>query len=150
MIDDPTCAACDRRAFLAQVSLVAAGALVISACGDGQIGASPTAPGGGSNKLVVALASFPALANVGGTARVDGGSSHPVALVRTSANAFLALSMTCPHQGTRVLIQTSGFLCPNHGATFDGKGKWIGGLATSSLRTVASVYDPVAGTITIG
>ena len=141
------CAGCDRREFLAHATLAAAGLLVVSACGDG-----PTDPGdnGGSGKLVVALANFPTLAVVGGAARVDGGGSHPVALVRVSANDLVALSMTCPHQGTRVLITTSGFRCPNHGATFDANGKWIGGQATTSMRTVASVYDPAAGTVTIG
>lgn len=144
------CAGCDRRAFLGRATLAAAGALLTSACGDGRIGATPSDPGGGSDALVVSVASFPALAAIGGAARVDGGSPRPVALVRTAADAFLALSLSCPHQGTRVIVTGSGFRCPNHGATFDREGDWVGGQVTTRMRVLPSVYDPAAGTVTVG
>jgi Rieske Fe-S protein len=162
-----------RRGFLTQSMLAAAAAVLVAACGDGQIGTGlPTdvtgaceieddddgpssASGCGAStsptgKLVVTLASFPVLANVGGAARVDGNSRTPIALVRTAAATFVALSMTCPHQGTRVSIVNGGFFCPNHGARFTLAGQWSGGQPTSSLRSYPAVYDAAAGTVTIG
>ena len=59
---------------------------------------------------------------MGGVARVDGGSGTPVALVRTGAAAFTALSLVCTHEGTTVNITGAGFLCPNHGARFSNVG----------------------------
>ncbi len=150
------CASTSRREFIARATLASVVAL-LAACGDGQIGAGlPTDvnPGGGttttSGKLVVALAKFAALANVGGVARVDGNTRTPVAVARTGTSTFVALSMICPHQGTTVNIVGGGFLCPNHGARFTSAGVWTGGLRTSSLRSYAVVYDATAGTLTIG
>lgn len=76
--------------------------------------------------LAVTLASWPALAAVGGVAgpvgTVDGAS---VAVVRTGASSFLALNMRCPHAGTRVnVVNNASFRCPNHGALFDAQGVW--------------------------
>lgn len=144
-----------RRGFLSLSAAGAALALLVSACGDGQIGvASPTDPGGGtgstSGALVVSLSAFPALAAVGGAARVDGNTRKPIALVRTGSATFVALSMACPHQGTTVRIQGGGFYCPNHGARFALGGQWNGGQRTSSLRSYPTTYDAAAGTVTIG
>ena len=106
---------------------------------------TPTNP----SSLVVTLSAFPALATVGGIARVDGGTGTPVALVRTSATAFTALSMTCPHQGTTVQITSGTFSCPNHGARFASTGAWTGGQSTSALIAFATVYDSAKGTVTV-
>lgn len=149
-VDDLT-----RRGFLSVSAAGAALALLVAACGDGQIGAgSPTDPGGGtvpaSGALVVKLSTFPALASVGGAARVDGNTHKPIALVRTGSETFVALSMACPHQGTTVRIVGSGFFCPNHGAQFALGGQWNGGQRTSNLRSYRTAYDAVAGTVTIG
>ena len=147
---DP-CDACDRRGFLTRTTWAAAGAVLAAACGDGRIGATPTDPGNGtSGTLVITIARFPDLATVGGAARVDAGGAQPIALVRTATDAFLALSLACPHQGTRVRITGSGFQCPNHGATFDRTGKLIGGQVTTSMRVLPSVFDAAKGTVTIG
>ena len=110
---------------------------------------TPTTTPTTSSSLVVTLSAFPALATVGGIARVDGGTGTPVALVRTSATAFTALSMTCPHQGTTVQITSGTFYCPNHGARFSATGAWTGGQSTSALTSFATVYDSAKGTVTI-
>ena len=109
---------------------------------------NPTTPTT-SSTLVVTLSAFPALATVGGIARVDGGTGTPVALVRTSATAFTALSMVCPHQGTTVQITSGTFYCPNHGARFSATGSWTGGQSTSALTALSNVYDSAKGTVTI-
>lgn len=136
-----------RRDFLGTAALTAL-TLLQSACGDGQIGGTgPDGTSGGT--LVVMVSQFASLASVGGVARVDGGSGTPVALVRTGAASFTALSLVCTHQGSTVNITGAGFLCPNHGARFSSTGVWQGGQVTTNLHSLPSSYDAVAGTVSI-
>jgi Rieske Fe-S protein len=74
--------------------------------------------------LAVTIASWPALASVGGVAGSVGTvSGSPVAVVRTGANTFAAFSLRCPHQGTTVQVQNgTSFRCPNHGALWSANG----------------------------
>ena len=150
MADARTCdtsCALGRREFLGAAALTAL-AMLETACGDGQIGG--TGPGGTTGgTLVVTLSQHPALAAVGGAARVDGGNGTPVALVRTSATAFNAFSLVCTHEGSTVNLTSTGFLCPNHGARFSGAGVWQGGQVTSNLKTLPASFNAAAGTVTI-
>lgn len=132
----------DRRGFLANTGLFAVGALLASACGDGQLGGTgPTpgatpgpTPGASGNSVTVNPADYPALAMIGGVARLNG-TSRPVALVRSSATAYRAFSMICPHQGTTIDVvnANTSFRCPNHGAEFASSGRRTGGQVTSDL-----------------
>ena len=138
-----------RREFLGAAALTAL-ALLETACGNGQIGPTGLSDAGGSGgTLVVALSSYATLANVGGAARVDGGSGTPVALVRTGAATFAAFSLRCPHEGFTVTVQSGSFYCPAHGARFASTGTWIGGQPTTNLRSLVTTYDAAAGTVTI-
>jgi Rieske Fe-S protein len=138
-------------------ALAAVSALLLTACGDGQIGGplgtgdgTPPPLPGGSGSLVIALADFPELATVGGTARVDGNTSTPIAVSRTGPSSFVAVSMICTHAGFRPIdIRPSGFRCPNHGAVFADDGTWLSGQRTSDLERYAVSYDAGAGTLTI-
>lgn len=136
-----------RRTFLAESTLAAVAAVLASACGDGVFGGA-FGPG-----QVVALNidvnNFPALAAVGGIARVDGNSGTPVAVYHSGVDTYEAFSMTCPHAGTTVNIQGSGFRCPNHGATFAANGAWTGGQKTSNLFPLTVVYDAATGMLDI-
>lgn len=156
---DQHCELLRRREFLSAAALSAL-VLLEAACGNGQIGPSDAVTGvtsgvtaGGStttaNGLVVKLASYPALASVGGAARVDNGSGRAVALVRTGAASFLALSLRCPHEGYTVSVQSGAFYCPAHGARFSSNGTWTGGQRTGNMTSLANTYDAVAGTVTI-
>ncbi len=136
-----------RRAFLADTSMAAVAAVLVAACGDGVFGGA-LGPGGVVN-LSIDVNSFPPLASVGGVARVDGNSGTPVAVYHSGVDAYRAYSMVCPHAGTTVTIQGSGFHCPNHGATFAVTGVWTGGQKTSNLFELNTVYDPAAGTLQI-
>lgn len=145
--------ACDvcalsRRHFLGAATVTAL-ATLIEACSDlngpGGLGGGGTVSGGA---FTVKLTDFPALGSVGGVARVSPGGS-PVALVRTGAATFLAVSMVCTHQGTTVNIVSGGYFCPNHGAQYSTNGTWIGGQRTSSLPTFSTTYDAQAGTVAI-
>jgi len=150
---DAPCTGCalDRRAFLSQSTLVAVAALLADACGTGvwdpQLPSTPGAPTSGLNFRV---ADYPALGSVGGIVRITDPSAGALAIVRTGATSFVALSLTCPHQGTTVNVSGSGFLCPNHGARFSATGAWTGGQATANLTSYPLTYDAAAGTLTMG
>jgi len=137
--------ATSRRDFLTTSVASAVAAVLVTACG-GPSGATGIPPGPVS--LSVQVSSYPALANVGGIARVDSGGV-PVAAVRTGADTFAAFSLICPHFGCTVGINGSSFLCPCHGARFTSSGTWSGGQRTSNLTALTTSYDSVAGVLTI-
>jgi cytochrome b6-f complex iron-sulfur subunit len=133
-----------RRTFLTQSALLAAAA-ALAACA---AGSDPTAPNL-SGQATLSVSDYPALSTVGGIAMVSIQSS-PFAIVRTGTSSFVALSRVCPHQGSIVNQNGSGFLCPGHGAQFSATGAWLGGERTSSLRSYATSYDSATGALTIG
>lgn len=158
MSDTHTCTGCavseGRRTFVTKTLLAAVGAWVLQGCGDGEIG-GPGAPDvpppitGG--RLVVNIASFPALATVGGIARVDAGGSTPIAAVRLATDRFVALSMVCTHAGFQPIdIRPDGFRCPNHGAQFNREGTWVSGQPTGNLFEYSVTFNAGTGTLTIG
>ncbi|MCC7000849.1 MAG: Rieske (2Fe-2S) protein [Gemmatimonadaceae bacterium] len=147
---EAACPLHDRRSFLSKAFLASVGAVLLDACGDGQIGVTGPQAGALPEPLVVTLSAFPALAAVGGIARVDGGGSRPIAVVRTATDTYVAVTMICTHAGYRPIEIVSGrFICPNHGAEFSATGGWTGGQRTSDLRQYTVALDTVAGTITI-
>ena len=134
----------DRRDFLGKSSLGALAVLAGSSCTAAD---SIAGPGLGSgNDVVVTLADYPVLASPGGIARISG-VSPPLALVNEGDDTFSAFSLRCPHAGTTVQVSGSSFVCPNHGARFDGHGTWTGGQRSSNLRQYAATYDAGAGTV---
>lgn len=149
---DAPCTGCGigRRAFLSQATLAAVAALLADACGSGVWDpVSPSANTIPSTGLSFVLANYPALATVGGIAKVIDPTGAPLALVRTGSSSFTALSLVCPHQGTTVNVSGSGFLCPNHGARFAADGTWTGGQVTTNLTSYAVTFDAAAGSLTI-
>jgi len=106
----------------------------------------PTAPDAVSGSIKVS--DYAGLTAVGGFALVTVGGS-PLAVVRTGAAAFTALSRICPHQGATISPSGNGFTCPRHGAEFSLDGAWVGGQRTSSLHSYATRYDPATDTLTI-
>lgn len=104
--------------------------------------------------LVVNIASWPALANVGGVAGPVGNlaSGTPVAVVRTGATSFSAFNMTCPHAGTRInVVNNASFRCPNHGALFDAAGVNLPSSPqrTTNLLRLTVAYTPGAATLLV-
>lgn len=136
----------DRRAFLAQSTLAAVAAALATACGTGTLSGSPTGPG--SVNVTINPADYPALATVGGIARING-TATAVAVVRTATSSYRAFSMVCPHAGTTIGISSGSFVCPNHGARFSSTGTWTGGERTSNLWEFTVTANAGAGTLTI-
>ena len=131
----------DRREFLAQGTITLS-ALMLAACGGSD---NPTSPG--TVNVTATPASYPALANVGGIARLSG-TSTPIALVRSSTSSYRAFWLVCPHAGSTVGINGTSFLCPGHGAMFSATGAWTGGQPTSGLYEFTVTSD-ANGTLTI-
>jgi Rieske Fe-S protein len=134
-----------RREFVGSAAAALA-ALALAACG----GATDflTSPGTVASTSIK-VSDFPTLANVGGVATTSV-SGIPIAIVRTGASSFAAFSRICPHQGTTIDVQSNGFQCPRHGATFNLSGQWIGGQRTSNLVAYPVGYDAASATLTIG
>jgi Rieske Fe-S protein len=132
-----------RRDFVA-IGAAALAMAALAACGPGDSITSPTS----LHSAVLRVSDFPALATIGGvaTTTVDG---TPIAIVRTSSASFSVFSRICPHQGSTIGVTATGFRCPNHGATFNQQGIWVGGERTSSMQSYTTTFDATAGTITI-
>jgi Rieske Fe-S protein len=138
----------DRRSFLSAAA-AASVAVALAACGDGQIGGvTGIVDGLNGGIITVRLADFPALATVGGVARVTA-TGAAIAVYRRSVAAFEAYAMRCPHAGTTVNITATGFLCPNHGARFGKDGTWLSGQRSANLMAIPTTYDLATGTLTI-
>lgn len=142
-----------RRAFLTKSTLAMAGVAVAAGCGDGSIGGAG-ATGPLPSGLTLKVSTVPALATVGVLA------FHPsdlrVAIKRTGATSFLALSTTCTHEGTRLDIVNGAlsFECSNHGSRFDSDGNVTRGPnaagTVSKLPTLVTRYDATTDILTIG
>ncbi len=133
----------DRKDFIERSAMAALAVLAGGCAGSDGI----TGPGGGQD-VVVTLADYPALTDLGGVARISG-VSPPLALVHEVSGDYAAFSLVCPHQGTIVQWVGSEFWCPNHGARFDAHGTWTGGQKTTNLRSFATAFDPAAGTVLV-
>lgn len=62
--------------------------------------------------------------------------TNGIVVARTLAGSFLAVSASCPHEGTNVKYNSPGndFYCPNHNAHFTDKGVVTQGPAKSNLK----------------
>jgi Rieske Fe-S protein len=101
-------------------------------------------------KLQIELAKNKVLAKVGGAATIDLSDGTSIAIVRTAAGShgFVAINLSCTHQGVTVVQQGSSWVCPAHGSTFDKSGNVLRGPAGQALYKY-----PVAATakvVTIG
>ena len=134
-----------RREFIATSAASAVAAMLLAACG-GASGA--TGINSGPVSFTVDVSKYPALASIGGIARVDNGGA-PIAAVRTGTDTFAAFSLICPHFGCTVGINGSFFQCPCHGAQFASTGIWIGGQRTTNLSAYGTSYNATTGVLTI-
>ena len=133
----------DRRDFVMRAAAALA-AVALAGCAAG----STTSPDSVSS-TTLNLSDYPALSSVGGVATVSV-SGVPLAIVRTGSTTFAAFSRICPHQGATIGVTSTGFQCPQHGATFNKSGQWIGGQRTSNLTSYPVTYNATAGTLTVG
>ena len=160
MTDSTTRGACEpvdpaRREFLSQATLAAVGVVLAACSGGGDGVTAPTGPGPepspGTNgiTLVIAVSSFPALANVGGIAAVGFLGTKQVAVVRSGTSSYTALSRVCTHAACDVNIQSGAFVCPCHGSRFNSAGAVTQGPAQTALQRFNVAVSANGTTLTI-
>ena len=120
-----------RRSFIAGVCAV------VALSGSELPAAANTAvkklPGG---RISVNLKAVPALAKVGGAAKIGSVKGVPVAIARTGTFKYIAFNLLCPHQGVTVTQNEKGWVCNAHGSEFEADGDLVLGPATSGLARV--------------
>jgi len=120
-----------RRTFIAGVCAV------VALSGSELPAAANTAvkklPGG---RVSVNLKAVPALAKVGGAAKIGSVKGVPVAIARTGTFKYIAFNLLCPHQGVTVTQNEKGWVCNAHGSEFEADGDLVLGPATSGLARV--------------
>ena len=120
-----------RRSFIA-------GVCAVVALGGSELPASANTavkklPGG---RLSVNLKAVPALAKVGGAAKIGSVKGVPVAIARTGTSKYIAFNLLCPHQGVTVTQNEKGWVCNAHGSEFESDGDLVLGPATSGFARV--------------
>lgn len=132
-----------RRGFLTGLCVMAS-AGVLAAPAEAATGAERLPDG----RLAITIRKVPALASVGGAARVGTVKGRPVAVARTGPSTYIAFSLACPHQGALVQGGSQGWTCPAHGSTFEADGSLVLGPATRRLPRLPAVLR--RGVLTIG
>jgi cytochrome b6-f complex iron-sulfur subunit len=142
-----------RREFLSRSTLAVAGVAAVAAgCGDGHFG--PTALTPTNTKISLKVSSLPGLATAGQPVKLSQ-SVGLIAVTRTGAATFAAISTVCTHQGCEIDVTGTTFECPCHNSRFDTDGhvtrqpQGTDGSATN-LLTYATQYDVATDTLTIG
>src|SRR4051812_35747868 len=142
-----------RREFLSRTTLAAAGAAaLVAGCGDGQFG--PTALKQTTNTVSFKVSSVPGLDITGQLVKIPA-QIGLIAVKRTGATTFAAISTVCTHQGCETNIVSGAFVCPCHGSRFDANGNVTGqpigtGGSATNLPTYSAHYDAATDTLTIG
>ncbi len=123
--------------------------------GCGPTGGGPTIPHDPSNRYTFDFTTYPELGAAGGVlyAQVEATSGLvPVALVRVSQAAAVALAMICTHAGCEVGTldpSSKTFSCPCHGSVFSETGAVVRGPAFSPLHQYATQVTASAIVATI-
>jgi cytochrome b6-f complex iron-sulfur subunit len=113
-----------RRRDFHRIAL-AGGAALAQACAQGTQGTAQFASG----QAVLAFAQFPALASPGGSVVVSVPGYFPMVVVRTAADAAVALSATCTHAFCTMSFDSSrnAVHCACHDGNFALDGSVISG-----------------------
>lgn len=139
-----------RRTFMKRSSAAVGAAAGTTACMcalGGCAGKAPAAPKEAVTKrgdvLVLNLASTPTLAEVGGSALIEGHGT-PILIARVEENQYAALSAKCTHFGQPVHYdpEAKNLRCASFGhSTFSLDGKVTKGPAKKPLTVFATVLE---------
>ena len=135
-----------RRQVVTAVPGAAGLALLVAACGSGELGWRREHDAGGRRWRRHAAA-------VGGPGRLrrrgQGSSGRPVVVARPAQDHVVAFSAICTHMGCTVAPAGATLKCPCHGSAFDANtGAVINGPAAQPLPSVAVRVD--GGSVVIG
>ena len=152
-----------RREFCAHaISLVTVASLIEGCGGNG----NPAGPGGGGgggsapplatvnasisgSTVTVNNVSATSLANVGGAALVQAGSTNVLA-IRAAQDTINAFTAICTHEQCVITgFQSNAFVCPCHGSQYNTSGAVQQGPATQRLRQFNTQFTNNVLTITV-
>lgn len=121
----------DRKDFLSQVGMGAAGFLFLGCLGscskESEGGAAPSTV---DFTLDLTTPSNATLATIGGFVYSNG-----IIVAKTVSGNYIAVSSACTHEGTNVqyVKGSDHFYCPNHGAQFSTTGAVVSGPTNRAL-----------------
>jgi Rieske Fe-S protein len=104
----------------------------------------------GGNIYAATFAQNPSLMTIGDGVTLNSVPGHinGVWVVQQSPGTFLALDLTCTHQGCPVSRQGSEFRCPCHGAIFSASGAHVSGPGNGPLQSLSVCGDSTGAYIT--
>ena len=133
-----------RRTAICALSLIGVGVFTSTESAVAAAGVKILSNG----KVQVTLKSNLALKKVGGVVRIDDVKGRSIALVRSSAKAYVAVNLLCTHLGGALFQSGNQWQCDTHGATFTLAGKNLVGPATTALKQLP--IKATASVVTIG
>jgi Rieske Fe-S protein len=119
-----------RRSAICALSLIGVGIFTSAESAVAATGVKILSNG----KVQVTLKSNPALKKVGGVVRIDDVQGRSIALVRSSAKAYVAVNLLCTHQGGELVQTGNQWQCQVHQATYTLAGKNLIGPAVTPLK----------------
>lgn len=123
----------DRKDFLSQIGLGAAG-LVLFGCMGGceKEDKAPDAPSNVNLTLDLTSTAYAGLLTPGSFAYTNNG----IIVAQTKAGDYIAVSQKCTHEGVRVDYNATSnkFICAAHNSVFGPTGTVLGGPAGSALK----------------
>ena len=135
----------DRKEFLSQLGLSAAGVVLFGCLGGCDKKDVPTPPSNVNLSIDLTNSTYAKLLTPGGTYTTDG-----IIVALTKAGTYIAVSQYCTHQGVTVNYNKplNEFICPAHGSIFSANGSVISGQAGSPLKQYAVTQSGTVLTIT--
>ena len=107
----------------------------------------------GPGVLKLNVATYPALATVGGSVQLNFSPIYkPLTINRATTTEFVTLDSVCTHSGCRVnkfLSANGSMTCPCHGSRFDVYGRVIQGPANADLVSYKTAFAPISNIITV-
>lgn len=103
-----------------------------------------------NGKVQLRLAQVKELSKVGGMLAVTNSKGRAIAITRTAAQTYMALDLSCTHEGVRVQAKAGSTTwdCPGHGAQFDAKtGAVVSGPAERPLKRLKTVLKGAVLTV---
>ena len=122
----------DRKEFLSQIGLGAAGLVLFGCVGGCKKDTVPAAPSNVNLTLDLTTTAYEGLLTPGGYAYTNNG----IIVAQTKAGNYIAVSKYCTHQGVTVNYTASSneFICTAHGSVFSPTGAVLNGPADLALR----------------
>ena len=122
----------DRKEFLSQLGLGAAGLVLFGCMGGCKKDSVPVSPSNVNLTLDLTSSAYATLLTPGKFAYTNNG----IIVAQTLTGTYIAVSQYCTHQGVTVNYNSTAndFYCTAHGSVFSATGSVVAGPAGSALK----------------